>query len=861
LTFTSANWNAPQTVTVTGVDDVVLDGNQPYSIITAAAVSFDPNYNGIDPTDPALNNVDNDYFVSISVGAISGDTTEAGGQATFTVVLTSQPTDDVVIDISSNDTGEGTVSPASLTFTSANWSAPQTVTVTGVDDILVDGNQPYFIITDPAVSLDTDYNGLDAANVSVTNSDDDMPGISVSGVSDDTSEAGGIATFSMVLTSPPTDAVTIDLSSNDTTEGTIDLSSLTFTPVNWNAPQTVTITGVDDALFDGNQPYFIITDPAVSFDTDYDGLDPINVSLRNRDNDSAGITVSEVSGNTTEGGESATFTLVLNSQPTDDVTIDLSSNDTSEGTINPAGVTFTTTDWASPKIITVTGVDDAVQDGNQPYMVITDAASSFDTDFDGLDPENVSLMNIDDDSAGIAVIPDAGLITTEEGGEASFAVSLNSAPSGDVTITMNSNNTAEGTISPSSVTFTSTNWAAQQTIIITGVDDALQDGNQLYGIVLDAATSTDPAYDGLDPIDVSVTNNDNETAGFSIAPSTNWSNRLLTSESGMQATFSVALNSAPSADVTLPLSVSDATEASINKASLTFTVNNWNAPQTVIVTGLDDVDADGNVNYVINTGAATSADVNYDGLNPGNIYLRNTDNEQAGITFDPVSNFLKSLITSEGGGQITYTMVLNSAPTDDVVIDLASNDTTEGTVFPASLTFTAVNWNIEQTVTVTGVDDVDVDGNQDYRITATSTSTDPDYNGIGIADVYMQNTDDETAGFLINPDTFIIFQTLTTDESSGQDTFEIVLTKAPIADVTLTLYSSKADEGLPSPTTLVFTTSNWDAPQTVTVTGVDDGLVDGNQFYDIRFNAATSTDPDYDGLTPARVYFTNVDDE
>lgn len=141
--------------------------------------------------------------------------------------------------------------------------------------------------------------------------------------------------------------------------------------------------------------------------------------------------------------------------------------------------------------------------------------------------------------------------------------------------------------------------------------------------------------------------------------------------------------------------MSDASEAGINKTSLTFTVNNWNAQQTVIVTGLDDIDADGNVSYEIDTGPATSADTDYDTVDPGDVYLRNTDNEQAGVTFDPVSNFLKSLITTEGGGQITYTMVLNSAPTDDVVIDLASNDTTEGTVSPASLTFTAVNWNIE----------------------------------------------------------------------------------------------------------------------------------------------------------------------
>jgi hypothetical protein len=52
--------------------------------------------------------------------------------ATFTVVLTSQPAADVSIALSTSDATEGSVSPASLTFTPANWNTRKTVTVTGV---------------------------------------------------------------------------------------------------------------------------------------------------------------------------------------------------------------------------------------------------------------------------------------------------------------------------------------------------------------------------------------------------------------------------------------------------------------------------------------------------------------------------------------------------------------------------------------------------------------------------------------------------------------------------------------------------------------------------------------------------------
>ena len=92
-------------------------------------------------------------------------TTEAGGTATFTVVLNTQPTANVTIALSSSNPAEGTVLPASLVFTSANWNVAQTVTVTGVDDAVVDGPITYTIVTAPAVSTDANYNTRDAADV------------------------------------------------------------------------------------------------------------------------------------------------------------------------------------------------------------------------------------------------------------------------------------------------------------------------------------------------------------------------------------------------------------------------------------------------------------------------------------------------------------------------------------------------------------------------------------------------------------------------------------------------------------------------------------------------------------------------
>ena len=126
-------------------------------------------------------------------------------------MLTSQPSGDVTIGLTSSDTTEGTVSPASLTFTSANWNSVRTVTVTGVDDAVVDGNVRYTIVTATAVSSDGNYSVINPADVAVTNTDNDVAGITVSPTSVNTTELGGFATFTVVLASQPTANVTIGL--------------------------------------------------------------------------------------------------------------------------------------------------------------------------------------------------------------------------------------------------------------------------------------------------------------------------------------------------------------------------------------------------------------------------------------------------------------------------------------------------------------------------------------------------------------------------------------------------------------------------------------------------------------------------
>ena len=100
---------------------------------------------------------------------------------------------------------------------------------------------------------------------------------------------------------------------------------------------------------------------------------------------------------TTELGDQATFEVVLNIMPSADVTIDLLSSDDTEGMVEPFLLTFTPANWDIPQVVTVTGEDDSVIDGPQEYEIIITAAVSDDLIFDGKDPEDISITNLDDE--------------------------------------------------------------------------------------------------------------------------------------------------------------------------------------------------------------------------------------------------------------------------------------------------------------------------------------------------------------------------------------------------------------------------------------------------------------------------------
>lgn len=111
-----------------------------------------------------------------------------------------------------------------------------------------------------------------------------------------------------------------------------------------------------------------------------------------------GVTIDPLQLTTSEAGGSAQFSVVLNTQPAAIVFVSFTSSDPSEGEVSPAVVTFGPSNWDLPKNITVTGKDDMEQDGHIIYIIRSNLTSSVDPNYNGRNPVDVLVTNIDDES-------------------------------------------------------------------------------------------------------------------------------------------------------------------------------------------------------------------------------------------------------------------------------------------------------------------------------------------------------------------------------------------------------------------------------------------------------------------------------
>ena len=127
---------------------------------------------------------------------------------------------------------------------------------------------------------------------------------------------------------------------------------------------------------------------------------------------SVGVTVAETSGSTNviEGGATDTYTLVLNTQPTADVTVTPACSDTSLGCTISTALTFTASNWDTAQTVTVTAVNDTTYEGTHSTTA-SQTSSSSDTNYNGISISSVTVNITDNDTA-----PSIAFSTTSSSG-------------------------------------------------------------------------------------------------------------------------------------------------------------------------------------------------------------------------------------------------------------------------------------------------------------------------------------------------------------------------------------------------------------------------------------------------------------
>ena len=216
-----------------------------------------------------------------------------------------------------------------------------------------------------------------------------------------------------------------------------------------------------------------------------------------------------------------------------------------------------------------------------------------------------------------------------------------------------------------------------------------------------------------------------------------------------------------------------------------------------------------------------------------------TDNDTRGVTLSTVS------LTVAEGGTGSYTVVLDSAPTGTVTITLSS-DNTEVTLSPAALTFTAIDWDMPQTVTVSAGQDADT---SDDRASIAHAAAGADYASLSAAAVSLTVTDDDPADTTAPTVTSIERQTPTASPTNADDlTWRVTFGEA-VANVDAADFAVSGTTATVTAVTAVSpVTGAWD----VTASGGNLGSLDatvtlafasGHDITDAAGNALASTTP------------------
>ena len=764
----------------------------------------------------------------LSVSPTTLNITEGAAGKTYNVRLRTRPGHDVIVTVGIESGGDSRVqkNTSSLTFTTADWNRNQAVQVFAEEKSGTATGQARIANTPPS-----SYGGS-AVDVTVNVADDDTDGCEATVMPtrltiDEGENDGGY--YDVVLAASPAASVTITLDLTGDPSLSADRSALTFTSGNWNTSQRVTIEAREDADYSDGRA--TIGHTASSTDEGCSGMSISSVSVNIRDDDEPPtlprITLSSDEAGVSEPDGTAMVTAAVASgeEPAGDLTINLTHSGQATNGTDYTVATLTIGSGETSGNAELSVIDDKFAEGTEEIRLIANADSYRDS-------TPLSMNLTDDDSAGVTVTPTS--LTIPEGGGLAYRVMLTSRPSHDVTVTVTHSGDRDIGIDDQELTFTDSDWETAQTVTVSAAQD--DDARDDVATLSHSVASADTDYNGIAVPEVAVTVTDDETAGVKVAPT-----RLAIPEDA-STTYTVALTSRPSRPVVVALSHSGDPDISANVAQVSFEPSEWDNPSTVTVQASRDPDAVDDTATLRHS--ASSSDSTYDGAPVDPVRITVGDLDSVGVNITPLN------LTIDEGASRTYTVVLASKPSQDVVVEVDRTGDEDVVPQPDSLTFTGSNWQDPQAVTVQALQDPDAVDDTATLLHST-TSSDAAYGGLTVSDVSVSVIDDDTTGVNVSPLELAVLE-------GTSETCTVALASKPSAEVHISLNSNNNDVS-PSPASLTFSPITWATAQEVMVPVAQDE--DATAEVATLTFSATSPDPAYHGISVSAVSVDINDDD
>lgn len=577
---------------------------------------------------------------------------------------------------------------------------------------------------------------------------------------------GGQTTVQVRLSEAPPETRTIDVVGSLVLTATP--SQLTFSPDTWSVNRTVILTaGQDDDAADS--PVAVVFDGR-GFVGDGSALVMIT------DDDELGLVVTPpVSVGVTEGSTAA-VSVQLSARPTSNVVIAVTTADPARATASPPQLTFTEATWNQAQPVTVAGTGDADTADTMTDLVL-------DPELDGMATRTIAVAVTDSNVLALDASPtNLGVLTEAAGPSHSGTISLRltQAPPGVLTVTLAAVPGDAVSLSPSQVTFTALDYAVPRSITVTALTDDDATDEQV-AIRLTAPGVTDRV--------VQATVADDDVQVITVTPEV-----VPVVAEGATTDLGVRLAFRPSTTVLVDVQSDDPSIAAVDRAQLTFTPADYDVVQTVRVTGVDDANlADGTAIISFNAAAA--------GL---------TTTRPITVDDGDVQDLIVStqMLAVPEGGQRTFTVRLLFEPAGNVMVTAGTTATGDVSVSPAMMTFTPLNYDTPQTVTVAGLQDADTTG-EVATVTVAST-------GVPSRAVTVDVSDDDTLDIRVTP------ATLALNEGAAGQPLMVSLGAAPAGNVVVSVSATPAGVVSLGTTSMTFTPGNYMTPQPVVVTAVND---------------------------------------